>query len=151
MHLCQKSPCRKLQCLKTPCQKFLCLEKYRRPRHHSRRKSRPRGQRRCRSRLNQTLSPDGLRRNESASSPILHLASLRRWYLRIVERDGGLVYIAQPGGNPPTEFVLTELDKKRAVFVNPRHDFPQRIIYEPPKRHPDRVDRLRQGRPPSGH
>jgi hypothetical protein len=24
--------------------------------------------------------------------------------LRIVERDGGLVYIAQPGGRPPTEF-----------------------------------------------
>jgi hypothetical protein len=30
-------------------------------------------------------------------------------YLRIVERDGGLVYIAQPGGAKPTEFVLTEL------------------------------------------
>ncbi len=51
-------------------------------------------------------------------------------YLRIVERDGGLVYVAQPGGRPPTEFVLTELDKKRAVFVNPRHDYPQRIVYE---------------------
>ena len=51
-------------------------------------------------------------------------------FLRIVERDGGLVYVAQPGGRPPTEFVLTELDNKRAVFANPRHDFPQRIIYE---------------------
>jgi len=51
-------------------------------------------------------------------------------FLRIVERDGGLVYIAQPGGRPPTEFVLTELDNKRAVFVNPRHDYPQRIIYK---------------------
>ena len=51
-------------------------------------------------------------------------------FLRIVERDGGLVYVAQPGGKPPTEFVLTELDKKRAVFVNPRHSFPQRIVYE---------------------
>lgn len=51
-------------------------------------------------------------------------------YLRIVERDGGLVYIAQPGGRPPTEFVLTELDKTRAVFENPRHDSPQRITYE---------------------
>ena len=51
-------------------------------------------------------------------------------YLRIVERDDGLVYVAQPGGKPPTEFVLTELDKKRAVFVNPRHDYPQRIVYE---------------------
>jgi hypothetical protein len=51
-------------------------------------------------------------------------------YLRIVEREGGLVYIAQPGGAPPTEFVLTELGKSRAVFENPRHDSPQRIVYE---------------------
>jgi len=51
-------------------------------------------------------------------------------YLRIVERDDGLVYIAQPGGRPPTEFVLTELGTNRAVFENPRHDFPQRIMYE---------------------
>ncbi|MFN0243474.1 MAG: DUF6265 family protein [Planctomycetota bacterium] len=51
-------------------------------------------------------------------------------YLRIVEREGGLVYIAQPGGKTPTEFVLTELSTTRAVFVNPRHDFPRRIAYE---------------------
>lgn len=59
-------------------------------------------------------------------------------YLRIVERDGGLVYIAQPGGAKPTEFVLTELDvgknnekgAMRAVFENPRHDYPKRIVYE---------------------
>ncbi len=51
-------------------------------------------------------------------------------FLRIVERDGGLVYIAQPGGRTPTEFVLTKLENQRAEFVNPRHDYPQRIIYE---------------------
>ena len=51
-------------------------------------------------------------------------------FLRIVERDGGLVYIAQPGGAKATEFVLTELGKTRAVFENPRHDSPQRIVYE---------------------
>ncbi len=51
-------------------------------------------------------------------------------YLRIVEREGGLVYIAQPNGTPPTEFVLTELGANRAVFENPRHDSPQRIVYE---------------------
>ncbi|MCK6444871.1 MAG: DUF6265 family protein [Planctomycetes bacterium] len=51
-------------------------------------------------------------------------------YLRIVERDGGLVYVAQPGGRAPTEFVLTELGTNRAVFENPRHDSPQRIVYE---------------------
>ncbi|MBX7132083.1 MAG: hypothetical protein K1X67_05320 [Fimbriimonadaceae bacterium] len=51
-------------------------------------------------------------------------------FLRIVERDGGLVYIAQPGGAAPTEFVLSELTGKRAVFENPRHDYPKRIVYE---------------------
>ncbi|MEQ1632372.1 MAG: DUF6265 family protein [Planctomycetota bacterium] len=51
-------------------------------------------------------------------------------YLRIVERDGGLVYVAQPGGAAPTEFVLSELSAKRAVFDNPRHDYPGRIVYE---------------------
>lgn len=51
-------------------------------------------------------------------------------FLRIVEREGGLVYIAQPGGAAPTEFVLSELTGKRAVFDNPRHDYPKRIIYE---------------------
>lgn len=51
-------------------------------------------------------------------------------YLRIVERDGGLVYIAQPGGKTPTEFVLSEVSATRAVFDNPRHDYPKRIVYE---------------------
>lgn len=51
-------------------------------------------------------------------------------YLRIIERDGGLVYIAQPNGGSPTEFTLTELSATRAVFDNPRHDYPKRIVYE---------------------
>ena len=51
-------------------------------------------------------------------------------YLRIVERDSSLVYISQPGGKTPTEFVLTELTTTRAVFDNPRHDYPKRIVYE---------------------
>lgn len=51
-------------------------------------------------------------------------------FLRVMEREGGLVYVAQPGGAPPTEFVLTELSAKRAVFDNPRHDYPKRIVYE---------------------
>lgn len=51
-------------------------------------------------------------------------------YLRIIERDGGLVYVAQPGGKTPTEFVLSELGANLAVFENPRHDYPKRIMYE---------------------
>lgn len=51
-------------------------------------------------------------------------------YLRIVEKEGGLVYIAQPNGAAPTEFVLSEIGTNRAVFINPRHDYPKRIAYE---------------------
>jgi hypothetical protein len=51
-------------------------------------------------------------------------------FLRVIERDGGLVYIAQPNGGSATEFVLTELIGTRAVFDNPRHDYPKRIVYE---------------------
>jgi len=51
-------------------------------------------------------------------------------YLRIVERDGGLLYIAQPNGQPPTEFRLTHLDGKSVTFENPAHDFPKVIAYQ---------------------
>ena len=51
-------------------------------------------------------------------------------YLRVVERGRGLVYVAQPGGRPPTEFVLTFAAPTFASFENPRHDSPQRIEYE---------------------
>jgi hypothetical protein len=50
-------------------------------------------------------------------------------YLRIVERDGGLVYVAQPNGRPPTEFVLTAIDPASATFENPQHDYPKMIRY----------------------
>ncbi len=50
-------------------------------------------------------------------------------FLRIVERDGGLVYIAQPNGRPPTEFVLTSLAGQTATFENRAHDFPKMIRY----------------------
>jgi len=50
-------------------------------------------------------------------------------FLRVVERDGGLVYVAQPNGRPPVEFVLTEVAARLAVFENPAHDFPQTIRY----------------------
>lgn len=50
-------------------------------------------------------------------------------FLRIVERDGSLVYIAQPNGRPPTEFTLTALTADSATFENPTHDFPKMIRY----------------------
>lgn len=50
-------------------------------------------------------------------------------FLRIVERDGELTYVAQPGGGSPTGFIAIENVPGKVVFENPQHDFPQRIIY----------------------
>jgi hypothetical protein len=50
-------------------------------------------------------------------------------FLRIVERNGGLIYVAQPEGRPPTEFVLTAMAPDTATFENPKHDFPKMIRY----------------------
>ena len=51
-------------------------------------------------------------------------------YLRIVEEKGAVVYYASPAGRAATPFTLVETGDRRAVFANPEHDFPQRIIYE---------------------
>lgn len=50
-------------------------------------------------------------------------------FLRIAATPEGIVYFAQPGGRPPTPFTLTGAERGRAVFSNPEHDFPKRIIY----------------------
>ena len=50
-------------------------------------------------------------------------------FLRIVERDGTLIYIAQPDGRPPTEFRLSAITPESATFENKAHDFPKVIAY----------------------
>lgn len=51
-------------------------------------------------------------------------------FLRIEERAGDIFYVAQPKGRcPGTDFKLTTLTGQSAVFENPQHDFPKRIIY----------------------
>jgi hypothetical protein len=50
-------------------------------------------------------------------------------FLRIVERDGTLVYIASPDGRPPVEFIAIQADASKVVFENKKHDFPTRVIY----------------------
>jgi hypothetical protein len=57
-------------------------------------------------------------------------------FLRIEARPDGIFYVAQPGGHPPTDFKLTQWDGTEAVFENPEHDFPKRVIY---RRMPDNV------------
>lgn len=53
-------------------------------------------------------------------------------FLRVVVRGARLVYVAQPNGSPPTEFVATPEASTPAsvVFENLAHDFPKRIGYE---------------------
>ena len=50
-------------------------------------------------------------------------------FLRIVAREDGVFYVAQPNGNPPTEFKLTRVSSGEAVFENPQHDHPKIIRY----------------------
>jgi hypothetical protein len=50
-------------------------------------------------------------------------------FLRIEEKDGKVTYLASPQGRPATRFELIESAAQRAVFANPEHDFPQRILY----------------------
>ncbi|MBM3786146.1 MAG: hypothetical protein FJW30_17440 [Acidobacteria bacterium] len=51
-------------------------------------------------------------------------------YLRIVQKDGEIFYVAQPGGRSPTEFKMVSATTTRVVFENPKHDFPKQISYE---------------------
>lgn len=51
-------------------------------------------------------------------------------FLRIVKENDEIIYYASPAGrHPATPFRLIEIRPGRAVFANPDHDFPQRIIY----------------------
>lgn len=51
-------------------------------------------------------------------------------YLRIEQRADAIYYVAHPKARcPGTDFKLTRLSGQEAVFENPAHDFPKRIIY----------------------
>jgi len=51
-------------------------------------------------------------------------------YLRLEQRGDAIYYVASPKGRcPATEFKLIQLTEREAVFANPAHDFPKRIIY----------------------
>src|SRR5215212_204222 len=51
-------------------------------------------------------------------------------YLRIEQRADGIFYVAHPKGQcPGTDFKLSRASATEAVFENPQHDFPKRIIY----------------------
>ena len=45
------------------------------------------------------------------------------------EPNGDINYVAKPSGQKETAFKLIRVSATEAVFENPQHDFPQRIIY----------------------
>jgi hypothetical protein len=53
-------------------------------------------------------------------------------FLRVAANEsGGFSYYSMPSGrSPATEFAMTTHAGQRAVFENPQHDFPTRIVYE---------------------
>ena len=51
-------------------------------------------------------------------------------FMQIRQEDGGdIFFIAQPSGQKETRFKLIKASNREAVFENPTHDFPQRVIY----------------------
>jgi Domain of unknown function (DUF6265) len=50
-------------------------------------------------------------------------------FMQIRRQDGAIVFIAQPSAQAQATFTATRLGAGEAIFENPAHDFPQRIIY----------------------
>ena len=50
-------------------------------------------------------------------------------FMRIHEEKGEIFYTAKPSGQPEASFKLVSHKDGKAVFENPQHDFPQRVIY----------------------
>ena len=51
-------------------------------------------------------------------------------FFRIETRGDSVFLMSSPAGRPPTPFRLKECGPGKAVFENPAHDFPQRVIYQ---------------------
>jgi hypothetical protein len=49
--------------------------------------------------------------------------------VQIEERADGLYYVAIVGDKGAVDFKFTKYDHDTAVFENPQHDFPQRVLY----------------------
>jgi hypothetical protein len=51
-------------------------------------------------------------------------------FMRIVQEENGDIYfVAMPSGQKETRFKLINAHGTEAIFENPAHDFPQRVIY----------------------
>jgi len=65
----------------------------------------------------------GMNRTVSGERTIDHESIL------LFEEHGKLIYLVHPFGKTPVQFTAIEVTETKAVFANPRHDYPQRIIY----------------------
>lgn len=64
------------------------------------------------------------------SRTVMGIRTLEFEYLRLEQRSDGIYYVAHPKARcPGTDFKLTSVTSSEAVFENPAHDFPKRIIY----------------------
>lgn len=64
------------------------------------------------------------------SQTVLGEKTLEFEFMRIVqEADGKIYFVAKPSRQAETRFQLIKLDPNEVVFENPKHDFPQRVIY----------------------
>ena len=57
--------------------------------------------------------------------------AVTHWEYMRIERgaDGALTFYGSPRGAPAVAFKATEADGKQVIFVNPAHDYPQRVRY----------------------
>lgn len=70
-------------------------------------------------------------------------------YMQIRDEADGTYFVARPSGQAEGRFKAVTVTGARAVFENPAHDFPTRVIYE---RRPDgtmlgRIEGTRNSRP----
>lgn len=73
-------------------------------------------------------------------------------FMQIRPENGRIAYIALPSGQTQASFPLASVTDSKAVFENPQHDFPQRIVYElvqsasGPQRLHARIEGMRNGK-----
>jgi hypothetical protein len=74
--------------------------------------------------------------------------ALREYEFLMLRVEGSdILYVAKPSGQPEASFKLAQIKDGAAVFENPAHDFPQRIIYrrESADRLVARIEGVRNG------
>lgn len=61
----------------------------------------------------------------------IHGGKVREYEFTLLrqEPNGDIVYVASPSRQTETSFKLTSLRDGEAVFENPQHDFPKKIVY----------------------